>query len=123
MFAHPYRCLRPEVYKPLPDGWAWPPAPIPQDRSIPRPKTKKRKKRIPQSVLDEWRGFARPRPSTDPSTPPPPTSITDPLSTMVEADGTVRDVSLEPDVDISDGDSALGEIPDELDDHLGLDEA
>ena len=39
MFAHPIRCIRPEVYKPLPEGWVWPPIPTQSDLPyIPRRK-------------------------------------------------------------------------------------
>ena len=56
MYAKPDRRIRESSYKPLPEGWQWPP--FPDDRSLPyhKPK-KKRKERIPQEVLDEWRLF------------------------------------------------------------------
>ena len=60
LFASPFRQLRPEEYKPLPDGWEWPPLPIYSDLPYQKPK-KRRKKRIPQEVLDEWRLWSRPK--------------------------------------------------------------
>ena len=60
LFASPFRQLRPEEYKPLPDGWEWPPLPVYSDLPYQKPK-KKRKKRIPQEVLDEWRLWSRPK--------------------------------------------------------------
>ena len=56
MYARPHRRM-PEIgYKPFPEGWQWPP--VLDYRSLPyhKPK-KKRKKRIPQEVFDEWRLF------------------------------------------------------------------
>ena len=70
MFAHPIRRIRPETYKPLPDGWVWPP--IPTQSDLPYiPRKKKRKRRIPQSVLDEWKGFSRPKSSLEGLVQPP----------------------------------------------------
>jgi len=60
LYASPFRQLRPEEYKPLPDGWEWPPPPVCSDLPFQKPK-KKRKKRIPQEVLDEWRFWSRPK--------------------------------------------------------------
>ena len=56
MYAQTHRRLRETSYKPLPEGWQWPR--VPDYRNLPyhKPK-KKRKKRIPQEVLDEWRLF------------------------------------------------------------------
>ena len=57
MYAKPHRRLRETSYKPFPEGWQWPQ--IPDYRSSPSHKPKKkRKKRIPQEVLDEWRLFS-----------------------------------------------------------------
>ena len=56
MYAKPHRRLRETHYKALPEGWQWPR--VPGYRSLPYHKLpKKRKKRIPQEVLDEWRLF------------------------------------------------------------------
>ena len=56
MYAKLHRRLRGTKYKPLPEGWQWPQ--VPDYRSLPYHKAKKkRKKRIPQEVLDEWRLF------------------------------------------------------------------
>ena len=59
MFPKAFRTFRPEVYRPLPDGWVWPPAPFQPD--LTRLKREKKKKPIPQEVLDEWRRARRPR--------------------------------------------------------------
>jgi len=60
LFPHSYRRIRPEVYKPLPEGWVWPP--IPHQSDLPHPKRRRKKKRrIPQEVLDEWKNFSKSR--------------------------------------------------------------
>ena len=56
MYAKPHGRIRKVSYKPLPEGWQWPP--VPGYRSLPYHKLKKkRKKCIPQEALDEWRLF------------------------------------------------------------------
>ena len=83
------------------DGWVWPPTP-PQSDLPYIPRKKKRKRRIPQSVLDEWRGFSRP-------------------ASSLGEEGDLHHAN-----EISDIDSAQGEIPDdEIPDDvrfLGLDD-
>jgi len=59
LFSHSYHRLKPETYRQLPDGYEWPVPPRPSD--LPYVKRKKKKKPIPQHVLDEWRGVARTR--------------------------------------------------------------
>ena len=110
MFAHPIRRIRPEVYKPLPEGWVWPP--IPTQRDLPLiPRKKKRKRRIPQSVLDEWRGFSRPSSSREGPQQPPRTAPQPP-----SADQTIEGeegASQHSNNELSDIDPAQGEIPDD----------
>lgn len=67
--SHPYRLIREELYKPLPDGWAWPPIPFRADLPTLRPK-RKEKRRIPQEVLDEWLQFQTRRSPPGPGNPP-----------------------------------------------------
>ena len=118
LFPKAYRVLRPEKYRPLPDGWCWPPTPYQSDFS--HPKKKKRKKRIPQEVLDEWRGFSRRRPEADSSAStssgaqPAPRIILEPDGTLQEDP---NDAHME---DTPDDDSAHGEV--DLGPPLGLDD-
>ena len=60
IYAHPSRQLRPPKYKPLPDGWEWPPLPYPNDLDL-KPRTKKKRKRIPIEVPQEYAAFRQPR--------------------------------------------------------------
>lgn len=56
MFSQAIAVLRKELYKPLPAGRDWPPAPVQTDLPRPEP-ARDKKKRTPQWVLDEWKGF------------------------------------------------------------------
>jgi len=111
LFAHPFRCLRPERYKPLPDGWEWPPLPHYSDLPLP-PRKKKRRKRMPPEVLAEIRDFhkrtAEKRGASRASLPAnfSEDEAEDPMALVAERD------------QYSDGgDSAAGEVP--SDDYLG----
>jgi len=54
LFSKSHTRLRRERYKPLPEGWEWPPLPYVADLPVVTLQRKK-KKRIPQEVLDEWK--------------------------------------------------------------------
>ena len=122
MFAHPIRRIRPEACKPLPEGWVWPPILTKTDLPFIARK-KKRERRIPQSVLDEWRGFSRPASSLEGPLQPPGRS---PLSPSAAQRTEGEEGDSHHSNAISDLDSAQGEIPDdEIPDDvrfLGLDE-
>lgn len=117
MFSHPYCVIRPELYKPLPAGWDWPPIPFKSDLPYPRIKRKK-KRRIPQEVLDEWRQFRTRRSSTGPTAPsssgaglPGPTgNVPDDLPELLDHNNQQGDSSdgEPPDDEIFRGAAALG---------------
>ena len=108
LFSHSHHRLRPELYKPLPEGWEWPPPPFISD--LPHPKRKrKRKRRIPQEVLDEYARWAQPRPATAglPLTSAATPSTTQPdRQRVLEEDANALDVDMEE----LENDSAEGEV-------------
>ena len=103
LFTYPFRQLKPEAYRELPTGWSWPPTPPSRDFTPPR--GKKRKKRIPQEVLDEWRLWSKPKPKARPLLPE------GALQASADATAAARNPTtgeLEPGA-LSDADSAAGE--------------
>ena len=58
-YNKPHRRLREVRYKPLPDDWLWPQLPHYPGLPYQKPTKKKKKKGIPQWVLDEWKLFDR----------------------------------------------------------------
>ena len=58
-YNKPHRRLRDTRYKPLPDDWLWPQPPHYPSLPYQKPTKKKKKKGIPQWVLDEWKLFDR----------------------------------------------------------------
>ena len=74
-YHKPHRRLRDIRYKPLPDDWQWPQTPHYPSLPHQKPTKKKKRKGIPQWVLDEWSLFNRqPKANTSASSsndPPP----------------------------------------------------